>query len=131
MDTHHLNAKGAEAFSTLFSKFYTGEIGEKELFYNSYDEKISNHKERIYGLITNVSETEDGTEKMLSISPVDNTEKAIYYRITKTAENSTEEIRLQDFDVNSVLYLPKEENGTVNIEATFDHKKYNCVTIKY
>ena len=41
-DEHHLNAKGAEIFSNVFSKFFTGQISEKDLFYESFEEKILN-----------------------------------------------------------------------------------------
>ena len=40
-DEHHLNAKGAKIFSDVFSKFFTGQIAEKDLFYTSFEEKVS------------------------------------------------------------------------------------------
>ena len=39
MDDHHLNKKGAEKFSVIFSQFFTGEIDKEELFYQSINEK--------------------------------------------------------------------------------------------
>ncbi len=39
-DKDHLNLKGAQAFSKVFSSFFTGRLDEEELFYHSYSEKI-------------------------------------------------------------------------------------------
>lgn len=45
MDDHHLNLKGAEQFSTIFSEFFIGMIEPNALFYCSWEEKM-NHLER-------------------------------------------------------------------------------------
>lgn len=39
MNDHHLNKKGAEKFSVIFSQFFIGEIDKEELFYKSINEK--------------------------------------------------------------------------------------------
>lgn len=44
MDDQHLNLKGAEQFSTIFSEFFMGMIEPNELFYCSWEEKMNNLK---------------------------------------------------------------------------------------
>ncbi|BCZ49006.1 hypothetical protein psyc5s11_50730 [Clostridium gelidum] len=50
-DYNHLNGNGAEKFSTVFSKFFTGDISRNQLFWNSYQEKIDNEPSKVFGLI--------------------------------------------------------------------------------
>lgn len=45
LDDNHLNTAGAEAFSKLFGQFFTGKISAEDLFYDSFDEKMSGTQE--------------------------------------------------------------------------------------
>ena len=41
MDKAHLNRKGAECFSRLFSETFMGELDIENAFYDSIDEKLA------------------------------------------------------------------------------------------
>lgn len=49
-DDNHLNTDGAKHFSKVFADFFTGKIGEEELFYSSYEQKLKESAPRVLGL---------------------------------------------------------------------------------
>ena len=65
-DAGHLNETGAEAFSRVFSDYFTGKIPASDLFYDSMTEKIAASEPRILGL--SFLDSGDGMRKLKIVS---------------------------------------------------------------
>lgn len=123
-DTDHINAKGAEAFSQLFAEFFTGQIPEEDLFYDSYAERLQAQEEDVYGVIAEYQE--DGS---CTLAPVTNgNEEDITYTINWLPE-SGEAVVLQEQDANPTFTLPEGVNGSVEIIFYMDETEVHRVTM--
>lgn len=111
-DEHHLNGEGANAFSEVFAKFFTGQITEEELFYNSYNEKVANFEPRMLGLV--YSKNEDENIKEMKI--IATREEGLEYKIV-LYPNEGERYVVQDFSANTNFIVPLEEGGICSIEV--------------
>lgn len=109
-DTDHINAKGAEEFSQLFSEFFTGQIAEEDLFYNSYAERLASQKPDVYGVIAEYQQ--DGSCKLAPVTNENADE--ITYTINWLPEGG-EAVMLQERDANTTFTLPEGVNGSVEI----------------
>lgn len=110
MDVGHLNGNGAEKFSTVFSKFFIGEISKDELFWNSYQEKINNEPGRVFGLI--VKKLDKGNN--YKIEPVKSSKMNLVYTVSKIDSNGKRTL-LQEKSINTMVVLPDNESGTLDI----------------
>lgn len=109
-DSDHINAKGAQAFSRLFSEFFTGQIPEESLFYESYAERLQEQEEDVYGII---AERED--DGKCTLTPVTNAEMdSISYTINWWSE-SGEMVVLQEQAAERTLELPQGIKGSLEI----------------
>lgn len=123
-DTDHINAKGAEAFSQLFAEFFTGQIPEEDLFYDSYAERLQAQEEDVYGVIAEYQE--DGS---CTLAPVTNgNEEDITYTINWLPEGG-EAVVLQEQDANPTFTLPEGVNGSVEIIFYMDETEVHRVTM--
>ena len=113
-DCDHLNAKGAEAFSKVFSNFFTGKIEYDELFYPNWREKISQTDiGQTYGLF--FSRSEDEENNIITLRPVQYVEHDVYYSIyiRKYGEEEWKEVEI--LDKNSEIKIPKSKTGMLLI----------------
>ena len=114
MDGHHLNAKGAQKFSTLFSEFFGGKISEEDLFYNSYEEKTQAAGYKILGhyIISN--------EEKRTFEIGDNGIRKEEFRITLVelddANTEISRVVLQDYSENKVVEVPRDVKGKIIVE---------------
>lgn len=114
MDKHHLNKWGAEKFSKLFSEFFTGQIREEDLFYNSFDEKMKDLPFRILGHYDYLQEDDRAFEI------TDNHTRDEEYRFTKIVvdENGDEStpVVIQDYSESRIVDLADDEHGRMIVE---------------
>lgn len=123
-DTDHINAKGAEAFSRLFSEFFTGQIPEEELFYGSYAERLEAQEPDVYGIIV---EYEDGGK--CTLSPVTNVNAdEICYTVNWISE-SGEVVVLQEQKQNRSFELPQGINDCLEVISYIDGEEVHRVVI--
>lgn len=114
-DTDHLNTDGAEIFSTVFSKYFTGQISEKDLFYDSYEEKLSNLDPVVYGLNYQDRPANDSNETIVRyVTIVSGYTDDIEYRIVMNPENG-KQYTVQDFSENKDFEISPEEHGVCKL----------------
>lgn len=111
-DYDHLNGKGADKFSKFFAKFYLQYCKEDDIFYHSFEERISNQEEQIYGLILSQE------ANCLNIKPITNSRKEIVYSVSVLKEDGTKEI-LQDKSSNTIIPYTKEYENRLEIWSYF------------
>lgn len=130
-DTDHLNSDGAEIFSTVFSNFFTGQISEKDLFYDSYEEKSSNLDPVVYGLNYQDWPANDSDETIIRyIKIVSSNTNDIEYRIVMNPENNEQYI-VQDFSENKEFEISPEEHGICELTTRLTNDPEGTVnTIK-
>ncbi len=123
-DDNHFNQAGVEQFSRVFCDFFTGQISKKDLFYDSYAEKIAAQNDRIYGLIYHFSDD----KKSLLIEPVKN--HVVSSRITYDvyALCGSEKITLAEKSSESKFTLPSGKTGKIRVVSYIDGIKQNdCI----
>lgn len=123
-DAGHLNDRGAKIYTTFFWKVM--KEGKKDYFYNTYEEKLQNSREAVYG----VYYTEE--EGVRSYSIASNRGEGLEYRISIWQKDGTK-MELQDFSENKMFQLKSDENGTCRIEVrkTESGKIIQTLEIKY
>ena len=110
-DEDHLNTLGAEKFTELFAMFFTGQISEEELFYDSLAQKALDEEERVYGIAGLIYNGKTNEGYIIS-----NREEGIEYQITVYSDEGDEYV-LQAFSENKDLEIPTSLTGTIKIEA--------------
>lgn len=116
-DPSHMNYKGAEEYSRLIGRFFSGEITEEELFFNSYEEKLKKMGNRVFGLVYKTEETEK--EKIMHLEPIASAEFPVYVNATITSADGRETAVLEKQLLEDIR-LDKGETGTVTIEVLGD-----------
>lgn len=137
MNSGHLNAKGAEAFTPIYYSVISGNDNDSNCFYSSYSEKMADIEPKIYGAyIRNISED----NKKRSIIKKDNVAmdeqyantKLLYLAINRKdlmefkiyvnkdyaqscVSGNEEGYLYQDFSDNNVVKLSNEDTGTCTI----------------
>lgn len=120
MDEDHLNSAGAECFSRLFAGLMLGQIEEKDLFYDSYEEKMQSISDRIYGITYRVMETE--AQKCFTFETVQKGTLDCYASIYKMTPD------MQGYEVLRVLAplddicVPVGEQGQLRIDIYTDEQ---------
>ena len=102
MDVDHLNYHGANRFTEVFCKVMNKEYATRDVFYNSYDEKVDRLGTVVYGLACkNYDEVETERQAcVVTTKPAD-----IEYRlIIKT--KSGDEYTIDDIGENESFTLP-------------------------
>ncbi len=118
-DCDHLNSKGADIFSTVFSEFFTGKITEEQLFYDSCAEKMASMSPTLLGLNyidTTDSETNASTRTVTVIS---NRNDGVEYRIVMAPEGADSYV-LQDFSPNPVFTITPDDHGVCTVTMRYD-----------
>lgn len=110
-DEDHLNTNGANLFSDIFGRFFTGQIDEEALFYSSYTEKLNDEIPNVYGVAGLCTEA-DGNRYGYIIS---NRNSGIEYQIIATPTDTGEPRMIQPFNENIVFSVPSDETGVIDI----------------
>ena len=87
-DPSHMNSTGAEEYSKLVGRFLSGEIAKEELFYDSYEEKLGDMGNRVFGLAYTIETDESG--KTVHLEPVASAEFPVYVNIESVSAGGTE-----------------------------------------
>ena len=112
-DTDHVNCYGAEAFSHLFADFVNGKIGENELFYGSYEEKLKNLQPTVFGISYNDVEN-DNEEMIRNCRIVSTGNDDLEYEISLTPAEG-ESYKVQDFSDNGLFTIVPDTHGIITI----------------
>ncbi len=110
-DEHHLNTVGAKEFSSLFSKFFTGQISKDTLFYNFFAEKLAEEKPTVYGF---AGLSIDSKQKVRNGYIISNREQGLEYKIEAVTAGRKKRI-VQDFSENKEFTLPLKEKGELKV----------------
>ena len=116
-DPSHMNYIGAEEYSDLVGRFFSGEIAEKDLFYDSYEDKLKEMGNRVFGLAISVDTGED--EKTVHLEPVASTEFPVYVNVKSISSDGTEKTIMEDHILDDV-HFDTEESGTLVVEVLGD-----------
>lgn len=127
-DWNHLNHDGAVYFSTLFSGFFTGEISEEELFYDSYAEKLNEMPPSIFGLIIK----EQIENSCITIKPITNADIAnISYQIVIKQGDNEDSIFVPDAEYLTEIFCPAKTTGSIEITTFLDGKEGHHIEFAY
>lgn len=125
-DDHHLNGMGADKFSEAFLHIMALENPE-DAFYKSYELKVQDHTETLYGIICEFIGEVDG-EKKYYINPVTNKEYPLYYSVYKHTDEEKEYSVLNNFSEEREFVIPAEESGYIKIYAASDSYGENIIS---
>ncbi len=103
-DAGHLNTQGAEAFTSFFWTVMEDE--DMDYFYDTYEEKLKNSRESVYGLICTVE------DDMMNYRIASNRENGMEYRVIALPE-----MQIQDFSENKDFALKADVHGIFRIDA--------------
>ena len=113
IDADHLNCYGAETFSYLFADFINGKIGENELFYGSYEEKLRNLQPAVFGISYNDVKN-DNEEQIRNCRIVSTGNDGLEYEISLTPTEG-EPYKVQDFSDNGLFTIDPDTHGIITI----------------
>ena len=121
-DNNHLNKIGIEKFTPVFCNFFTGKIDQKDLFYNSYSEKIKNQKPCIYGLVINKE-----NENSIKIQPMVNSanQEDICFDIFEINKKTENQIYAKTN--NTTISYPKSTKKLKIISYYKTKKQTECI----
>lgn len=132
LDESHLNCYGAEKFSEVFAKFFTGQIPLEELFYDSYAEKMEAIGEKTFGVEYHVTVNE--SDKEIELVPICNGNPTVYASVFKKAADSEEFVEVQALGELEDVVVPVDETGQLLIYIWEDpqgQQLENEITINY
>lgn len=151
-DNNHLNAYGAEIYSNVFGTFFEklekGEIQSSDYFYDSYQEKLDNIEERVFGVIVEEMDDEAKAEYLASsgiesaedyrffdLSTVDNLKSdQIETYVYRVESGTKDKIVLQDWDRNTKYIFPTGAEGGklyIKIRNVRTKEEYGEINIEY
>lgn len=117
MDLNHLNINGAKKFTTVFSQFFTGALGD-DIFYETYSAKLDAMKDTpVLGLVLLETENEDAdTKRTWEITPALITPVELEYEITVFSD-SFGEIMVQEYNESRAVSVEKDDTGRIQVLA--------------
>lgn len=111
IDDNHLNGKGAEIFSLLLADLDIGVLDPKEVFHNTYLDKVSEDNNIVYGTI--LYQNSDGFD----IKTVKkNYSGQLYYSVYQ--QEGEESIMLQEHTENTFVPIMGRQHGSIQIITT-------------
>lgn len=131
LDRSHMNYYGAEEYSKLLGRFFSGQIDPDDLFYDSYEEKLEAMENRVFGLVYTIDT--DGDDKVIHLEPVANAEFPVYASI-RTVSAGGEEKNISEKQILEDLHFDKSETGTIIVEILGDDPEgdiTNTIHIEY
>lgn len=127
-DDNHLSKTGIEKFTKAFCEFFYGGHAKSECFHESYEQKIQNQDDRLYGLM--LDEIEDSGEGYIKtkIIPIINHGDftTVAYEISAELEDGSI-VQIQSRSANDTFSYPKNSSGKIKINAWFNGKCLNRV----
>ena len=100
--------------STVFAKFFTGQISEDTLFYNSFKEKLENLAPMVFGISYQDRPVEGKEEPVRYMEIVASRQSGMEYRIIMTPEEG-EQYMVQDFSENRTFEISPNDHGVCTI----------------
>lgn len=110
-DAGHLNSKGAEQFSRIFAQYFTGQLTDQQLFYNSMAEKIAAHGPDILGL--SFLDSGDGMRKLKIVSTMP---EGTRFNLEFSQNGGTPMVLMENSD-DIYFEIPQEDHGWLKISA--------------
>ena len=136
-DNNHLNVKGRKAIMELLVALEKEDQTAKNLFYNSYSEKLTSLREELFWVYARPIEGVDDNVKRGSygyygldedgdgfikykIEPISTLKKADYsYTVIRNSNNEdtnkSQEYQMQNDDINDIIYIPVGEHGRLDL----------------
>ncbi len=151
-DMGHLNTEGAEIYTRFLGNFLLAEEAGldtyEDCFYNSYEDKVLDSQEEIYGLeitksqdyeccIPEISEEELDEYVIYKVRPVTNAEAEdveVTVRVTREADGESEvEAILYKEGLDTYVAVSQHEQGTLYVEAKLGSSSVvtNWVTVEF
>lgn len=127
-DDNHLNGKGADLFSEIFSKVMTGETDVEDIFWDTYKNKSNQENNVVYGTILYKNE-ETATATIKTVTS--NYMEGMRYTVYKQVEGSNEKIILQENSDNMLVALPQGEKGNLEIVTYYENAEVNHTNVQY
>lgn len=115
-DSTHLNEVGAERFTKVLADFFAGKIEEKELFYDSYEEKKEHLPKRFIGLIMRRDTSGEFCKIRSVTTKKDKFQFEVYYE-----DKNGQCTLLQEQSTNRKIALPSAEKINLKV-CVFDSK---------
>lgn len=110
-DVHHMNCYGAEVFSHLLAKVINGKLLEKDVFYDSYTEKLGELKPTVFGVsYSDIQNDNGGQVRNCKIVSNENLEYEI-----KLSPEGGEPYKVQDFSNNRFFCVLPDEHGVISV----------------
>lgn len=117
MDLNHLNKNGADKFTAVFSRFFTGALDES-IFYETYEARLASMTDApVLGLVLLETEKEE-TDRIRTweITPALAMPVELEYEITVLSDNLGE-IPVQDFSADHLVSVQKDDTGLIRVFA--------------
>lgn len=128
MDSSHLNTEGAVNFSNVFGLFVSGNISKEELFYSSFEEKLSMQDPMILGI---AGPKELTSEEVCDCKILSNRMTGMEYKIVITPEGGEPRL-IQDYSEEYKFSIPIDEHGIITIEwRCLDENVSQTIEIAY
>ena len=108
-DEDHLNTKGAEKFSVLFSDVLTGKLNADDVLYDSFEEKMAEEDKSFYG-IAGPKDDGNGNRKCMIITGSNHYD----YQVIETKDDGTQ-TTLKKFDGSKEFSIPSGDTGILSI----------------
>lgn len=109
-DEDHLNYKGAKEFTQLFSRFFTGEISQSDLFYDSFDKKAEALEPYVYGVARSANSTDSGQKMHLICNKPESIEFSVSVKL-----DGKEEYAVPVKKANEIFYIPSDSHGKIKV----------------
>lgn len=110
-DAGHMNKEGAEQFSRVFARYFSGQIPEEELFYGSMAEKIAAREPEILGL--SFLDSGDGMRKLKIVSTMP---EGTRFDVEFTSVGGSPRMLLKQSD-DIYFEIPQEEHGALTVSG--------------
>lgn len=114
-DPDHVNCYGAETFSHTFARLVKGEVGPEEMFYDSYEEKLSKLPPTVYGVSYRDGKSKEGAAQRNCRIVAGNSE-ALEYKVTVLPAKG-ESYVVRDFSSDKSFTINPKEKGTCRITS--------------
>ena len=125
-DDNHLNKNGVRKWTRVFCDFMQNHFEDEDYFYASYQQKMDNQPDKIFGVLAEPSED----KKSILITPITNHVDKSRITVDCTAYYDSKEQRLfTDSEMNVVL--PEHTNGTLKIITYIDGVPQTCAQTDY
>ena len=125
---------GIMKFTKAFCDFFYGDYAYDDLareksdwFYDSYSQKIKSQPARLYGLVLNEIQNDDGSLQTKIIPLINHGDRStIAYEISAELSDGTNVV-IQQKSANDIFSFPPKSQGKIKIDAWFNGECLNHV----